>query len=350
MTIRAAVIGLGFMGRTHVTAYRRAYASGYPVSVVAVCDRHPERINASGAGGNLDSMDEGPLIDPDTTRIYDDPAEILADDEVDLVSICTPTDTHVDLTLAAIEAGKHVLVEKPMAVRSADAIRIADAARKSDRICMPAMCIRFWPAYAWLKNVIDSREFGHVRSARFERVGSAPAWADFYADESRSGGAITDVHIHDADFVRFAFGEPKSVVSAGTTNHLTALYHFDADSGGAPHVAAEGGWAHQPGFGYRMRYTVSFERATADFDLAGFPALAEPGDIPPQVRLCIADEAQAVDIPPGDGYEWQARHLLDAIAAGRTEADVTPDDAVNTARLIEAERESLRTGAPVAFG
>ena len=71
--------------------------------------------------------------------------------------LCTPTDSHVDLAIAALRAGKHVLVEKPVAVDPADVERLAMVARENGTICMPAHCIRFWPAWAWLRDAIGDR-------------------------------------------------------------------------------------------------------------------------------------------------------------------------------------------------
>ena len=95
----------------------------------------------------------------------------------------------------------------------------------------------------------------------FSRVGAGPSWSpEFYRDISRSGGALVDLHIHDADIVYWLFGKPREVVSGGSIEHLTPVYRFDR---GPRHVAAEGGWSFTPSAGFRMRFTVCFEKATA---------------------------------------------------------------------------------------
>ena len=86
----------------------------------------------------------------------------------------------------------------------------------------------------------------------------------FYEDDSRTGGALVDLHIHDADFVRWVFGAPDELRSTGTTAHVTTLYRY---LDGPAHVVAEGGWDHSPGAPFKMRYVVVFDEATADFDL-----------------------------------------------------------------------------------
>jgi predicted dehydrogenase len=107
--IRIGIAGLGFMGQTHLTAYNAASLAGFPNTLVAVCDQDPDRRRGQIAeGGNIKTgAGTEQLFNPDVVAGYESPAELFADPSVDLVSICTPTDSHVELALAAIAAGKH---------------------------------------------------------------------------------------------------------------------------------------------------------------------------------------------------------------------------------------------------
>jgi predicted dehydrogenase len=332
-SIGVGVAGLGFMGRTHLEAYRAADTAGFTNRVVAVCDADPaRRTGAPSSAGNLGAASAERLFDPREVAGYASPAELFADPRVELVSICTPTDTHVELALAALAAKKHVLLEKPVALDARDVQRVADAARESGRLCMPAMCMRFWPGWDWLRDAVQAGTFGAVRSAVFQRLGTRPSWsADFYANEAKSGGALFDLHVHDADFIRWCFGAPSAVVSTGGADHVTTLYRYDR---GPKHVVAEGGWDHSAGFAFRMRYVVVFERATADFDYFR------------ERRLLLARDGSSEPVPiaAGAGYEGEIRHVLGAIA-GRWPLAATMDEAVALTRMLEAERESARTGA-----
>jgi len=334
--IRVGVIGLGLMGRTHLAAY---HAAGKRCEVVAVCDRDPTRaFRPAKHSGNVGSATGKPLVDRRRVRAVADPGELLGDASVELVSICTPTDSHADLAVRALEAGKHVLCEKPVATDARVVRRVADAAARAKRWCMPAMCMRFWPGWSWLKQAIDERDFGRVRSAVFRRLGSPPAWSrGFYGDRTRSGGALFDLHVHDADLVRWLFGPPLSVQSSGTPDHLSTLYRFDTP--GPLHVAAEAGWDHDAAFPFRMAYTVVFERATADFDNSRDPPL----------RLFRDGAEQAVELPDGTGYDGEVRHLLSAIGREARHGGllVTCDDAEAVTRLLAAEERSQRSGLPV---
>ena len=330
-TVNVGILGLGFMGQTHLGAYRAAHERGFENRLTAICDADPQRrTGRSAAGGNIGAKDEGvDLFDPAEVRAYAEPAELFADPEVELISICTHTDTHVDLAIQALEVGKHVLVEKPVATTAAPVERLAAAAREASTLCMPAHCIRFWPGGDWLRDRIVGKTYGAVRSAVFRRLASKPAWApDFYRDSARTGGALVDLHIHDADFIRWCFGAPESVTAAGNLDHLTALYHYPD---GPSHVVAEGGWDHTPGFQFQMRYIVVFEEATAEFDLSHDPVLT----------LSRGGESEAVELPEGDGYTGEVCHLLERIVAGSGDLRCTVDDAVALARMLEEERAQV---------
>src|SRR5437764_10333351 len=117
--IRVGVIGLGFMGATHIAAYTAARAAGFACELVAVCDPKASRRRGElwDVGGNAVSDTSGRKLafDPQRVRAVERPEQLLADPNVQLVSICTRTDTHVELSIAALKAGKHVLIEKPVA-------------------------------------------------------------------------------------------------------------------------------------------------------------------------------------------------------------------------------------------
>lgn len=335
--IGVGVIGMGFMGTTHVAAYRSAAEAGFDNRLVAVCDADPARLTGQADGaGNIETGSDR-LFDPAAVRTYTEPEQLLADPDVRLVSICTYTDTHPALAIAALAAGKHVLVEKPLAVDPEDARRVASAAADAKTLCMPAMCMRFWPGWTWLKERIDDGSLGKVRSAVFQRLGAKPGWGeDFYLNPDRSGGALVDLHVHDADFIRWCFGPPASVVSTGSVHHVTTLYKFPD---GPEHVIAEGGWDHDAGVGFRMRFMVIFDRATAEFDLSREHPLT----------VSQRGETRPIELEPIAGYDGEVRHVLSAIAEGRTELRATADEAVGVMRVIAGERTSLETGQVVGF-
>ena len=253
-----------------------------------------------------------------------------------------PTPTHPKLATLALKAGKHVVCEKPLARTTALAREIAATAAQSKGYFIPAMCMRFWPGWSWLKTAIADGTYGPVKAARFRRVGEPPAWGrEAYFNGAASGGALLDLHIHDVDFVQFLFGRPQAVYSQGFSYYSGAIDHvvtqYTVACGAS--VSAEGSWMMSDGFGFNMAYTVIFERATADYDLSrGADALK------------VFEKGKGARVVPpeaGDGYSGELGYLIDCIEHRRAPQKVTAQDGVSAVEICEAEEESIRTGLPV---
>jgi len=324
--IGVGIIGFGFMGRTHAGAY---HALDPRCRLIAIADSVPP---TQEVVGNIRT--DGPPIDLARLEHYTDASALLADERIELVSICTPTDTHVDLAIAALDAGKHVLVEKPVAATLAEVERLAERAKRAKTLCMPAMCLRFWPEWELLRSAILERPFGNLLSLTIERLSSAPDWsADFYGDDARTGGMITDLHIHDTDFVLHAIGVPSGVQTTGNTRHLTTAYRFD---GYKPqlHVTAEAAWDLPSTAGFRMAYRAIFEHAMLEHD-------SRDGR-----RMTLHQDGRTSTIEPPDfeeidGYTGEVDALVEAIERGGKASPVTMDEAVAVMRVIDLERKSL---------
>jgi predicted dehydrogenase len=334
--VNVAVIGLGFMGVTHLKAYQKA--QGARIAVVCDAVRQPDPQGfLGGVGGNV-GTDDGVRLDINDTRYAARFEEVLADSSVDLIDICLPTAAHTACSIAALRAGKHVLCEKPLARNSAQAREIVAAAEAATTYFLPAMCMRFWPGWDWLKQTIAAGTFGQVLAARFRRVSTPPGWSKgTYLKGAESGGALLDLHIHDVDFVQHCFGRPQAVFAQGISRLSGAIDHVVAqyDFGNGVPVSAEGSWIMTEGFGFNMAFTVVMERATADYDLTrGSDALRlfEPSR-PPRT---LTPEGQ-------DGYVGELQHMLDAIRSGHAPTRVTARDALSAVELCEAEESSIRS-------
>ncbi|MEC7905359.1 MAG: Gfo/Idh/MocA family oxidoreductase, partial [Verrucomicrobiota bacterium] len=221
--VKAGIIGLGFMSVAHIKAYRQLK----DVEIVAVCNPSGRRLDGdlSDVFGNVG--DQEPVkLDMNQVQGYRDVEAFLNHPELQLVDICSPTATHSSLVLQALEAGKHVLCEKPITRTSDEAKSLVEAIGKHSTYFMPAMCLRFWPEWLFLKKAIDEGTYGKALGVRFRRVAEPPGWSqDSYLDGEKSGGALLDLHIHDTDFVQYCFGLPKSVFSTGFSKVSGAIDH-----------------------------------------------------------------------------------------------------------------------------
>ena len=335
--VNVAVVGLGFMGITHL----RAYLANPLARVVAVCDAVRVPVNGvlAGVSGNIRKSDDIHL--GAHVKVYRTTDELFADPDVELVDLCTPTPLHAPQAIAALNAGKHVICEKPLARTSAEAREILEAAAESPGILMPAFCMRFWPGWRWLKQVVDEQTYGKVLAARFRRDSAMPAWSQqgTYSGGQDLGGALFDLHIHDSDFVNYLFGRPSGVFStgvlsaSGAINHVVTQYHYP----GGPSVHAEGSWLLTQGF--NMSYTLLCEQATIDFDLtrgADSLKLLESGKDP-----------HVVDLGEGDGYSEEIAYILECVAKRQAPGVVSAVDGVTALEICEAEEQSIRSGVSV---
>ena len=335
--IRVGVAGLGMMGNTHLDVYSQLAGA----EVVAVADVIESRRNGTTkVGGNIEGQAKGSF---DITRVrqYEDALQLIEDPEVDLIDICLPTPIHKRYASAALEFGKHVLIEKPLALNASAAQALANQARTASGLTMCGMCMRFWPGWTWLKDVVDSQQYGRVVSASFKRLAEHPG-GPFYSNAQQCGAAILDLHIHDTDFIHYLFGVPDSVTSYGlkkTTagvDHVMTRYEYP----NVPLVISEAGWSMAQGFGFQMQYQVNFELATACYDLSQ--------DQP----LSIFEEGKAPfkpSLPTEMGYFYEIEYFIDRIISRRPIERVTLDEAAQSIRIVEAEVESVRENRPVSL-
>ena len=335
MVVKVGILGMGFMGNCHFNAYETCKGA----RITALCDIDVEKFSGDAqAAGNI-AIDAPRKLSPDT-KTYNNADQLFADLDVDVVDICLPTYLHKEYAIRAMRAGKHVICEKPMAICSADAKEMVLTAEKTQRWLFVAQCIRFWPAYAAAKEIIQSEKYGKVRSAVFTRVSPTPTWSwdGWLHDPRKSGSAALDLHIHDADYVLYLFGKPKSVFSRGSGSlhkgfdHIVTTYDYDAGR----LIMAEGAWEYHAGFEFSMTFRVAMEKAT--LELAANANLTLHG---------LNDSPQVVSVPEGDGYMLELQHFIKCIAENRATTIVPPESALQSVRLVEAEIESAATGKPI---
>jgi len=202
MTLRVAVIGCGTIARRlHVPAL---IAAGAEVSVFASRSRASAQAAADEAGGG---------------DVHTDWREAVVRADIDAVVVCTPNALHAPIAIAAAEAGKHVLVEKPFATSVADVDAMIAAAEAAAVVLMPAHNVRFAPPFQPMRAAFAAGRIGEVTSVRvaFCHAGPqnwAPQAAWFRSVESAGGGALMDLGVHVADTVRFILDDEFAEVTA----------------------------------------------------------------------------------------------------------------------------------------
>jgi predicted dehydrogenase len=319
--LKVGVIGLGFMGAAHVAAI-----AAYPdAELAAVVSRNAKGREGdfSEAGGNLSL--ERVQFDFARVRKYTEWQEMVADGEIEAISICLPTPFHSDVSVAALSAGKHVLCEKPMALTGPECDRMMAAALQSRRILMIGHVLRFWPAYRELHAFVNGRRYGRVRQASFLRTCGLPDWSSWLPDESQSGGAVMDLLVHDIDQILSLFGMPDRVTAKrlGDGDALMASFIYP----GGPEVRLQGGW-FAPGAPFHMSFQVRAEAAEIQLTPNG-------------VQLSdLSGNRSAVKLEEANAYHAEMSYFLDRCRDGLQPSLCPPIESAKAVRVALNLKES----------
>ena len=322
--MKVAVVGLGFMGATHLKAIEES--ADIELAAVVSSDAAKLAGDLSGIHGNLG----GPTGQMDFSHVkkYTGLAAALADPEIEAVDLCLPTDRHAQAAIDSVRAGKHVLVEKPMALDGESAYAMIAEARAHKRILMVAQVLRFFPAYTALKETLDSGKLGRVYSASFRRRCAAPGWSAWLADASRSGGGVFDLLIHDVDMCLFLFGKPESLSAAGHEDLARGIDMISAqlDYADIPSVTVSGGWHSGSAFPFSMEYSVVTEGGTIEYSSSGSPP-----------TLFSADgKTHLLAVEDYNGYRAEIEYFAQCCREGREPAVCPPEQSAETVKLTRA--------------
>lgn len=313
------------MGRTHLNAlHTLPGAELAAVFVPEIAQIH------TVVQGNLGGEPKAP--DLKDAKVYTSIAETLADPGIDAVDICLPTNLHAEAAIAAFAAGKHVLVEKPMAVDPLSAREVIDAAKKAKKTLMAAHVLRFFPEYDPLRDAINKGSLGKLRMLTLRRRGGAPAWGEWFFDSAKSGGAMLDLLIHDVDMVLSLMGAPVSLISTGYRDMRrgidTVSAHFVYEHG--PSVVIDGGWVPPKAFPFSMGYTAVFDDATLEFTSQGGGVVLHKEGAAPAVQT----------LPVVDAYAAEIAYFLDCCAHGREPEKCPPEQSAQAVDLCLRMAES----------
>lgn len=326
--LRVGLVGAGVIGSVH----RAIYAQIAATEVVALADPRGKEVLKQEGASYVPGAAAAPAVD---LPVHASLGALLAAEQVDIVDICTPTPLHCDLVVEALEAGKHVLCEKPMGRTLADCDVILAAARASDRKFMVAHCLRFWPAYEYLHEVVTSGKYGRVERARFSRQVIVPP-GGWFLDGAMSGGAILDLHIHDVDTAAWILGPPRALTAfgrigpTGCHDQVVAVWHYDDDR----LVVLEATWLQAAPGAFAASFDVSMENATVTCDTTRTPNL--------QLHL-PGEESVAPEISSQEGYFCEIDYFVRAILEDRRIERATPESSRLTVALVEHEVESIES-------
>jgi predicted dehydrogenase len=302
--------------------------------LVAVCSRDEKKLagDLSAIQGNLGGP--GERLDFSGVSKYRDVLQMLDDPRIDAVDLCLPTHMHAPVAIQAFEAGKHVLVEKPMSLDAESARRMIDGARKHQRVLMVAQVLRFFPMYQALQGVLKRDSMGAMRSAVFRRQCAAPAWSAWLADPEQSGGGVFDLLIHDVDMCLHLFGAPEAISATGYEalssgiDVITASLHYS----GQRTAIITGGWHHPKSYPFSMGYTVVAEGGTVEYSSLNSPPALYSAD----------GEREALPMDETDGYRAEIEYFLDCCRHRAGPELCKPEDSAAAVALTLAMLEARK--------
>ena len=339
--IRMAVIGAGLMGGLHA----RNYASlGDRVRVTHVYDPDRERAEklASSVGGNATADLDSAL-----------------DRDVDAVTICVPPVLNRELAERAFSAGKHVFLEKPIALTLADADAIIAAAERSGRQLMIGLVLRFWPGYGELHRQVVSGRFGRPLVVTANRLQAPAEWGGWLSDYRQTGGIAPMVLVHDFDQINWLLGQPLDAIAGGLigagvgARHVWACVHCESGS-----AIAEASTAMPQSYPFSSLLRCVCERGVLTYTYTAEPSRRADGSQTGMDRISAAgahvltvytddsDVSEHHDLAGADLWQPELLHFLDSIEQHRAPEHGTAAQARSALSVALAVNRSLESGLP----
>ena len=334
MSIKIAFTGTGYISKIHAQAAQKLPG----VELAAVVNHRPESMAAFAAQFGI-------------RRQYPTMGGLLQDGGVDALVVSTPNYLHAPQAIAALDAGLHVMVEKPMAMNAAEAEAMLAVSKRSGALLMVAHCWRFDPEVLWLREQAAAGRLGKI--LRTKGYGVHVHWGPsgwFTKKQFAGGGAMADMGIHALDTARFLLGDPQPVSVYAKIG--TYYKEFDVDDTGVILVNWDDGAASYLESGWWQPHADGLEAATQLYGAAGFGQI-----FPTRLAVPKADRTGVEEIDPGfppvrdphcpqSLYDAQMAYFLDCIRQGRTPKPGGLEGWVNM-RVVDAAYESAQTGRVV---
>ncbi|HEX3147676.1 MAG TPA: Gfo/Idh/MocA family oxidoreductase [Gemmataceae bacterium] len=337
--VRIGLVGVGFMGWIHYLAYKHLTGA----TLAAVCSRDKAKLAGDWRSIRGNFGPPGEQVDLSAVKKYERLEDFIADPDIDLIDVCNPTHLHPDYAIAALKAGKHVLVEKAIAIKPEQADALVAAAKASGKMLMVAHVLPFFPEFKHAAEVIKDGRYGKLLAGHFKRVISRPDWSADIGDAAKTGGPAVDLHVHDTHFIGLVCGVPRGVFSTGVVEkdvvqHLTTSYDFGT---GGPSITCTSGALAMSGRPFVHGYELYFEKATLLYESDSCPL------------TCITSgKSEPVALAGGvggdvAGFVAELQAAVDGVASGKMPDLLSGQLARDALVMCYKECESVTTRKPV---
>ena len=314
--LRIGLVGYGGMGKVHASNYDHIISA----QLVAICD----------------SVNE--VTDRDGVTLYKSIEAMLMQEQLDIVDVCTPTFLHKEAVMKALNAGIHVICEKPIALHLEDAKEMYALAESKGKQLMIGQVLQFSTPMQVLRELVEGGEYGKALDASFLRLSACPKWAtgSWLMDKDKSGLIPFDLHIHDLDMIVSLFGKPNSYkmsangrTGIGYQEHYRFLYQYDNLD-----VMAEAAW-YNADFPFTANWRVYFEEAVVE--CVGTTVTAYQFGVKTKVfdtteKVTIAT---GINLPPTGMFYEELTYFLKRINDGVDTSQFRKEDILTVIELLE---------------
>lgn len=318
--LKMGLVGCGYISDAHVRGY---LALSDRVRVTAVCDVDPDRARACANTLRVD-------------QVYTDYEAFLADSDVEAVDLCLPHRVHAPATVAAAEAGKHVLVEKPIAPTLEDADAMIRAARQAGVKLMVAHNQRYHPEHRQIRELLDEGAIGQIYCARADHnMDFRPPDSHFIRrKEAAGGGAMIGYGVHRIDLLRWYVGEISQVAHF----QLTKPDRFEGEASAVTIFRFQSGAIGQLAVNWVVRHPPWMD---------GLILYGDEGSIHNFGGLHVdrhgSDGPARLDVPEGDPFTTEIEHFVDCVLEDREPLTSGPE-ARRTLEVCLAAYRAEETG------
>ncbi|MBQ3149975.1 MAG: Gfo/Idh/MocA family oxidoreductase [Clostridia bacterium] len=302
--LKVGVVGVGGISGAHIPVWEAMENA----ELTAICDIRTERMEKY----------EG-------KRKYTDFDEMLNNEEFDIIDICLPTYLHADFAVKAMERGINVICEKPISLKEEDVERVYSTAEKNNVKFMVAQVLRFWPEYELLKEIYETKKYGKLLSGTMTRLGCYPRWSwdGWMMDEKRSGLVPFDLHIHDLDFMVYAFGMPKVSYKYRSKrpdqDFVSVSYDFGEFS-----INSEASW-YSSCYPFTAEFRFQFEDAVVANENGKMMIFGRD-----DLKIDLSEEAEGdtgnINLPKSNAYANEIIYFADCVVNNKPVEKVKADE------------------------
>lgn len=310
--LKIGLVGVGGISGAHIPAWLEMENA----QLIAICDIRTERLEKY----------------PDIKH-YTDYDEMLANEEFDIIDICLPTYLHADYAIKAMEKGINVITEKPISLKEEDVERVYSTAKKNNVKFMVAQVLRFWPEYELLKEIYDTKKYGKLLSGTMTRLGCYPKWSwdGWMMDEKRSGLTPFDLHIHDLDFMVYAFGMPEVAYQYRSKrpeqDFISISYNFGDFS-----INSEASW-YATCYPFTAEFRFQFEEALVANENGKMVIYLKDDK-----KIDLSQEAEgdtgSINLPKSDAYANEIKYFANCVENDLPVEKVKPEELTCVLKIL----------------